>query len=188
MARRVTTKDKWKAKSWYTILAPKEFGEHEVGETPAEDANAVVGRTIEVAANDVAKGKGLNHVKLILEIEKVAGTTAKTKLAGYEVVRSYIRSIVRRRRKRIDLVKNVKIGDQKLRVKLITIAIGKCYAQQERDIRRNMEEALEESMKGKTVEEFVSAALNRELQDAIKEKTKKIFPIASVEMRKLEFL
>lgn len=188
MARRVTTQDKWKAKSWYAILAPKQFGEVEIGETPAAEAGEVVGRTVEVAANEIAKGKGLNHVKLLLEIEKVAGKTAKTKLAGYEVIRSYIRSIVRRRRKRIDLVKNVKVGDTRFRVKILVMALGKCYAQQERDIRTAMETVLDESLKGKTAEEFLGAVLDREIQEAIKEKTKKVFPVTSVEIRKIEFL
>ena len=188
MARRVTTKDKWKAKSWYTILAPKEFGEAEVGETPAADANDVVGRTVAVAANELVRGRGLNHVKLLFEIKNVAGTTAKTKLAGYEVVRSYIRSIVSRRRKRIDLVKNVTISGEKLRVKLITMVLGKCYMKQEKDIRNVMEKVLDESLKGKELSEFMTAVLNREIQDAIKEKSKKIFPISTVEIRKIDFL
>ena len=188
MARRVTTKDKWKAKAWYTILAPKEFGEVEIGETPASEAKEVVGRTVEVAANELAKGKGLNHVKLILEIENVAGTNAKTRIAGYEVVRSYIRSIVRRRRKRIDLVKDFTFDKRKLRVKLIAMAIGKCYMKQEKDMRHAMEEVLDASVKGKTVEEFIASALNREIQDAIKEKTKKVFPIGNIEIRKIQFL
>ena len=29
--RRSTTKDKWKEKSWYTIVAPSYFGEKEIG-------------------------------------------------------------------------------------------------------------------------------------------------------------
>ncbi len=186
MARRITTKDKWKAKTWYTIVAPKDFGETPVGETPASDPKMVVGRRVEVAANDVASGKGLNHVKLIFEVEKVVGTTAHTRLVGYEVVRSYIRSIVRRRRKRIDLVKDLKIGGRKLRVKLITMTAGKCYATQERDIRKVLEESLKSP--AKTVEEFMASVLSRELQGSMKEKAKKVFPITNVEIRRIEFL
>jgi small subunit ribosomal protein S3Ae len=188
MARRMTTKDKWKAKSWYTVVSPKEFGEKEVGETPAAEASEVVGRRVDVSASEIATGQRLSQVKLVLEVEKVAGSVAKTRLAGYEVARSYIRSLVRRRRRRIDLIKDYTLDGQKVRVKAITMALGKCYSSQERDIRRIMGEVLDESVKGKDVTALVQSALNREVQDAIKEKARKVFPVAGVEIRRIEFL
>ena len=40
-------KDKWKAKEWYKIHAPRMFNEAEIGETPSADPEYVIGRTAE---------------------------------------------------------------------------------------------------------------------------------------------
>ena len=154
MARRVTTKDKWKTKTWYDVVSPKEFGEVVVGETPASDSKSVVGRRVEVAGNELASGPRLNQVKLILEVEGVAGNTAKTKLVGYELANGYVRSIVRRRRKRVDLVKTVVVENKKLRIKAITMTLGKSYRTQEKEIQKIMDELITKNAESKTADEM----------------------------------
>lgn len=188
MARRVTAKDKWKSKTWFDIISPKEFGEKELGETPANEADEVIGRSIQVSGSEVAEGKRLNHVKLTFEISDVTGNKARTKLIGYDVIRSFIRSIVRRRRKRIDFVKNYELEGRKVRMKALAMTAGKCYANQEKNIRKTLEATLDEMVHGKTIGEVITMVLNREIQDAIKERTKKVFPISSIEIRKIDFL
>lgn len=188
MARRVTAKDKWKSKTWFDIISPKEFGEKEVGETPANEADDVIGRSIQVSASEVAEGKRLNHVKLTFEVSDISGNKAKTKLIGYEVIRSFIRSIVRRRRKRIDFIKNYELEGRKIRMKALAMTAGKCYANQEKNIREAIEATLDEMVQGKTVGEVITMVLNREIQDAIRSRTKKVFPMSSIEIRKIDFL
>ena len=39
-------RDTWREKSWYTIKTPVAFEDKEIGETPAKDADLVIGRTI----------------------------------------------------------------------------------------------------------------------------------------------
>jgi len=188
MARRVTTKDKWKAKAWYDLVSPKEFGEIVVGETPASDPAAVVGRRVEVAGNELASGPRLNQVKLILEVESVAGNIAKTKLAGYELANGYVRSIVRRRRKRVDLVKNVMVDNQKVRIKAIAMTLGKSYRTQQKLIQGIMDEIITKNVEGKTLDELIKSILSREIQNEIRGAAKKIFPVASVEIRRVDFI
>ena len=45
-------KDKWKAKEWYKVHAPRMFNEVEIGETPAIDVDTLYGRTVEVTVNN----------------------------------------------------------------------------------------------------------------------------------------
>lgn len=187
MARRVTTKDKWKTKKWFEILAPKEFGEKVVGETPASEAGSVMGRRMEIAASELATGPRLNQVTLTLEVDKVAGKTAKTKVVGYQMARGYIRSTVRRRRKRVDLVKNLVVDGKKIRIKAITMTLGKSYRNQMTEIQKIMNEVISEKTEGKTLEEIIGSVLSRELQEGIKERAKKVFPIVSAEIRRIEF-
>lgn len=188
MARRVTSKDKWKAKVWYEIHAPKEFGEVVVGETPASDPSLLPGRRLEVSAAEVAKGKRLHNVKLIFEITQVAGKTAKTKLAQYEILRSFLRSIVRRRRKKIELIKDYETANGKVRIKAVTVTARPCYRSQITAIREKMDELFAEEAKGRTTEELVADLLERKVQDSVREHANKVFPVAAAEVRRLEIL
>ena len=43
-ARKV--KDKWKAKEWYSLHAPRMFNESEIGETPSADPESLYGRSL----------------------------------------------------------------------------------------------------------------------------------------------
>lgn len=188
MARRVTTKDKWKSKTWYELVSPKEFGEIVVGETPASEPNDVIGRRVEVAGNELVSGPRLNQVKLMLEVEGVVGNVAKTKLAGYKLANGYIRSIVRRRRKRVDLVKTLTIDDKKIRIKVITMTLGKSYRNQQKAIQGVMDEIITKNVEGKTLDELIKSILSREIQNEIRAVAKKIFPVAIVEIRRVDFI
>ncbi len=189
MARRATTKDKWKAKTWYEIISPKDFGEKKVGETPATDANNVVGRLIKVLASEVASGPRLNQVKLLFEIETVSGKTAQTKLAGYEMARSLIRSIVRRKRTKIELIKDYTTSDnQKIRIKIVAMTVGNCYSSHEKDIRRNMEASLDTLVEGKNTVDLIKEVLAHTIQNKLKENARKIYPVAILEIRKVDFV
>jgi len=189
MGVRRPSKDKWKSKVWYEILAPPEFGEKEVGETPASDPNMVVGRRVEVFANDLTGNIRQSNMKLLLEIEKVVGKTARTRVIGYELSRSYLRSIVRRRRRKIELIKDFKTKDGKsVRVKAVAITARKCHTSQAKDIRKVMGEVIEEKVKDMSFEELIKSVLNYELQKEMRAKAHKIYPIANMEIRKIELL
>ncbi|HKZ47877.1 MAG TPA: 30S ribosomal protein S3ae, partial [Thermoplasmata archaeon] len=59
-ARKV--KDKWKAKAWYSILAPEMFNRQVVGETPAEDPGKVTGRVAEITVQDLTGDFAKMHI------------------------------------------------------------------------------------------------------------------------------
>ena len=60
---------KKKAKEWYVIVAPKVFGEIEVGETLADDPAKLLGRTVELTLDELT-GHMIrsSHTKLLLQI------------------------------------------------------------------------------------------------------------------------
>jgi len=189
MARRAANKDKWKAKTWFEITSPKDFSEKIIGETPASEANNVIGRTIKVIASEVASGPRLNQVKLLFEIESVSGKIAQTKLAGYEMARSLIRSIVRRKRTKIELIKDYTTADnQKIRIKIVAMTVGNCYSSHEKDIRKNMEATLDTLVEGKKTVELIKEILAHTVQNTLKANARKIFPVAILEIRKVDFV
>ena len=99
-----------------------------------------------------------------------------------------MRSIVRRRRKKIEWIHDYELSDGKVRIKIIAVTARVCYRSQMLDIRNKMSEELDNLTKNKTKDELVKELLERKLQEHIKEVLQKIFPIANVEVRKLEIL
>jgi len=73
-ARKV--KDKWKAKSWYNILAPSSFDNVTVSETLSDEPNKLMNRISEVSLQDITnhilnyflKSMKLKEIMLILNI------------------------------------------------------------------------------------------------------------------------
>jgi len=189
MAARRPARDKWKSKVWYEIIAPPEFGEKVIGETPASDPDLVVGRRVEVYANDLTGNIRQSNMKLLLEIFQVVGKTAKTRVIGYELSRSYLRSIVRRRRRKIELIRDFQTKDgKKVRIKAVAVTVRKCHTSQARDIRKKMGEILENRVGEMEFEELVRSIIEYRLQQEMREAAQKIYPIANMEIRKVELL
>ena len=73
-------RDTWREKSWYDIKTPVEFGEKDIGSTPARDPEFLAGRTVEVTMRELTGDFSKQYIKLQFEIDNVAGTVANTKL------------------------------------------------------------------------------------------------------------
>lgn len=190
MARpRVQSRDKWKSKIWYTLLAPEAFGEKEVGETPASDPKKVMGRIIRVPVNELTGNYRQGNMALFFQVDKVAGTTAKTKVSGFEVMRTYLYSIIRRRREKLDFVQDVQTKDgKKLRVKSVIITFGLCHARQKKALATNMKEIVNKEVENNDFETFLKHVLEYTPQKAVKKTSNVIFPVSHAEIRKIELL
>ena len=46
-------KDKWKAKSWYNVMAPDMFNRAKIAEALSDEPDKMIGRVAEVTAQDV---------------------------------------------------------------------------------------------------------------------------------------
>ena len=115
-------RDTWKEKSWYTIKTPLMFEEKEIGETPAKDADLLIGRGVEVTMRELTGDFSKQYIKLRFEIESVAGDVASTKFTGHKTTTDYVRSMIRRGTSRIDASTIVKTKDDR-RIKLHVLAV-----------------------------------------------------------------
>ena len=95
-ARRRRVRDTWKDKQWYKITTPKEFGESEIGTTPARDPNLLLRRKVEATMRELSGDFSKQYVKLRFQIYDVAGDTAHTRYMGHQVTTDYVRSMIRR--------------------------------------------------------------------------------------------
>ena len=125
-------KDKWKAKEWYKIHAPRMFNESEIGETPSADPEFVIGRTVEVTVQDLTGDFSKMHIKLKFKVTSVDGHDAKTAFIGHDLTSDYVRRLTRRRKTKTDHVVDIVTKDGfTYRIKTMSIADRRIQSSQE---------------------------------------------------------
>lgn len=189
--RRVArVKDKWATKKWFTLIAPEYFGMAEIGETPANSPELVVGRTVETTLADLT-GDTSNqnpYKKLIFKVHRVAGDKAYTKFHRFELMREYLNSLVRRRTSKIDDIIDIKTADGfRIRVKPVVFTVKRCKSSQKRAIRAISREIVLNKSSLNFVQ-FLQECILGKIPSEIYKGAKKIYPIRRVEIRKIELL
>ena len=96
-------KDKWKAKRWYSIRAPRNpWSFKMIGETLAEEDDLVIGRHYELMQNELDGDFSKMHVKIKFNVIEVVNKDALTEFIGYDLMKDHVRRLVRRERGKID--------------------------------------------------------------------------------------
>ncbi|BAD85443.1 SSU ribosomal protein S3AE [Thermococcus kodakarensis KOD1] len=187
--RAAAAKDKWKMKEWYIVYAPDFFGSKEIGLTPADDPEKVIGRVIETTLKDLTGDFTKGHVKLYFQVYDVKGQNAYTKFKGHTLARSYIRSLVRRRTTRVDGIFNITTKDgYKLRVMGMVIAYRRIQTSQERAIRKIIQDIIYKKAEELNFADFVLQSVNGQIASEIAKEARKIYPIKRAEVRKIKVL
>ena len=182
-------RDKWRAKVWYTIIAPPTFSSKEIGMTPADDPEKVVGRTAETTLYDLTGNFKKMHVKLYFKINRVQGTNAYTRFIGHDMTTDYIRRMIRRRRSRIDSIFNVQTSDgYRMRVKVLTVPDRRIKSSIKSEIRKAIQNHLTEKAKSMVFSEYVKYILSDESVKDLTKILKSIYPLRRIEIRKSEVL
>ncbi|MFW9923396.1 MAG: 30S ribosomal protein S3ae [Candidatus Thorarchaeota archaeon] len=182
-SRRVV--DKFSLKTWYTVHAPRIFGEDEVAETPAADPEYVKGRAITTSMMDLTGDYKKMHVKLTFRVNDVKGDHAYTRFDGHEYTRDYLRSMVRRRRTRVDGIFNVITKDgAKVRVSVIALTPFRCKASHEHGIREAMFDVVSKRAQKMSFEKYVKDLIGGKLATEIYKRVKKIHPVQNVDIWK----
>jgi len=186
---RVTVKDKWKLKKWFTVLAPPMFGSVPIGTTPADKEWKLLGRVFEVTLFDLTGDFSQHHIHLYFQVYEVKDTTAYTRFKGHELARDYIKSIIRRKSSKIQAIVDVTTKDgYGLRVTGVVLTTYRCKTSQKKAIRKIMMKILTERAANMTLEEYVKAMIFGKLALEIMEQAKKIYPIRKVEIYKSKLL
>ncbi len=182
-------RDKWRAKVWYTIMAPPTFSSKEIGMTPADNPDKVVGRTAETTLYDLTGNFKKMHVKLYFKINRVQGTNAYTRFVGHDMTSDYIRRMIRRRRSRIDTIFNVQTSDgYRMRIKVLTVPDRRIKSSIKSGIRKAIQDHLTEKARGMVFSEYVKYILSDESIKDLTKVIKPIYPVRRIEIRKSEVL
>lgn len=182
-------RDKWKAKEWYKIHAPRMFNETEIGETPSADAAWLMGRTTEVTVHDLTGDFSKMHIKLKFKVNEVSGLDVKTVFTGMDLTSDYVRRLTRRKKTKTDHVVDVRTKDGYLvRVKPMSIADKRIQSSQEAAMRAIMTESLHVMAKDMTISELVKSVISGDMAKEISRDCRIIIPIKRIEIRKTEIL
>ena len=180
-------KDKWKAKEWYNVHAPKMFNEMVIGETPAADPELLIGRTAEVTVQDITGDFSKMHIKLKFKITGTDGHEAKTAFIGHDLTSDYVRRLTRRKKTKTDHVVDVVTFDNyTVRIKTMSIAERRIQSSQEEGMRHIIGVPLVEMASNMTLSEIVKAVISGDLAKDIAKACRVVIPIKRIEIRKTE--
>lgn len=184
-ARKV--KDKWKAKQWYTIVAPAAFNQTTLAESPAEAPEQIIGRIATTTMQDLIGDFKLMHVKLNFQVTAVNGNRAETRFIGHSFTSDYLRRLVRRNHSKITLVIDVKTKDEALiRIKPILVTEHRAQASQQNELRRICTDILAGSAARNGLGAFVREMLDGTLTNQLFKEARKIYPLRKAELQKSE--
>ncbi|MDY6764807.1 MAG: 30S ribosomal protein S3ae [Halobacteria archaeon] len=184
MSSRQVSKSR-RGKTWYKILASEEFDRKKLGETPADEPEKLMGRTIETTLGEIKNDLSENNTKVKFQVVEIGSDTVYTDFTGHELTRDYLRSLVRRGTSKIGDNLVVRTSDDYLvRVQPVAFTAKKCDASQLKEIRRIMNEMVRKSAEEHRFEEFLDAMVSGRLSSAIYNEAKKIYPLRRVEIQK----
>jgi len=182
---RERVKDSWSAKKWFTVLAPTYFGNVEIGLTPADRPEKVIGRVMEATLYDITGDFSLIHVKLYFRIIDVSGEVAQTEFYGHEFTRDYLKSLVRRGTSKVDGIFDVVTKDGRaLRVYPVAFTINRIKTSQEKIIRNVMGEVVEKKAEQLNYGEYAQEVVLGKIASEIYNLARKIVPLRKCEVWK----
>jgi len=182
-------RDKWRSKTWYTVVAPSYFGNVELGAIPADEPEKLIGRVIEATLYDVTGDFSHQYLKLYFQVTQVEGKTARTMFKGHEYSRDYLRSLVRRRTTKVDGIFNVSTKDgYRFRIAVCAFTLSRIKTSQERAIRKIMAKIVEEKSAALTMDQFVQEMVLGKIASDIYNEARKIVPLRHVGVRKSKLL
>ena len=179
--------DTWKLKKWFAVYAPKQFNDVMIGEMPANDEKAALGRKIEVGLDLLTKNPSHAYTNVVLRVVNVEGAAAHTNLVSMNLLYSYVRSLVRRYKSIATSVLPVSTKDgRKMVFKMLVITRQRATHSRISGIRKEMEEYTTKYARETDISDILSAVIEGKMQADLAAKLKHITPISRVEVRALE--
>lgn len=185
MSTKRRVRDKWRGKDWYSIVAPPYFGGTDLGTVPSDEASRLVGRVVDATLYDLTNDFAHQYLKMSFQVSDIEGKTARTIFKGHEYSRDYLRSLVRRRTTRIDVILTVTTKDAyKVRVAVCAFTLTRIRTTQEHAIRALMRKIVEEKGKNLTFDQFVQEVVLGKIASDVYNEAKKVAPLRHVGIRK----
>jgi small subunit ribosomal protein S3Ae len=184
-SKKKRVKDKWRSKDWYSIISPPYFGGSELGSVPADESSKLVGRVVDSTLYDLTNDFAHQYLKMFFQVSEVEGKIARTIFKGHEYSRDYLRSLVRRRTTRVDIIDNIITKDgYQLRLAVSAFSLARIRTTQEHALRAIMKKIVEGKAKELTFDQYVQEMVLGKIASDIYNEAKKVTPLRHVGIRK----
>ncbi|MEK6970513.1 MAG: hypothetical protein AABW68_02345 [archaeon] len=178
--------DKWKTKKWFTVLAPPMFNNVVLGQTPAEEPENVMNRTVAVSAREITGNIKKSQLMLQFRVNNVQGLNAYTHLASIMVQPSSVRRLVRRRTSKVESVDDVTCKDGvRARVKSVALVANQISAPKRAQVRVLLREGVQAVAAQHDYEALLQQFVTGEPIGGVVEKARKIAPMKRVDVLKV---
>ena len=183
-------KDKWKAKRWFSIRAPRNPWSFKViGETIAEEEALLVGRPYEIMQNELDGDFTKMHVKLKFRISDVVGNDAITEFIGHDVMKDFVRRQIRRDRGKIDDTIDVVTDDGFfVRIKPFIVTRSNVKASQKSETRSVARDVVLKFCAKSTWINVQKALMDGSLEESVSNAISKIQPVRTVFFRRSQLI
>jgi small subunit ribosomal protein S3Ae len=183
-------KDKWKAKRWYNIRAPRfPWNYQQIGETLGEADENILGRIYEMTQQEFDGDFTKMHVKLRFRVTDVVGSDALTQFIGHQHQNDYTRRQIRRYRGKVDGVYDAVTTDGYLiRLKTLVITDRRIQTSIKQAIRAISKDVILGYAAKSTFAKLQKGMLGSELEEALKEALKPISRVRSAVVRKSQLM
>ena len=183
-------RDKWKAKRWYTIRAPRNPWSFKIiGETLAEEPEQLIGRTYDIMQNELDGDFSKMHVQAVFRITEAVGGDELTQFIGHNVQKDHIRRQIRRDRGKVDDTVDVVTEDgYYVRFKPLLISRSRVKSSQKSAMRASAKEKILTMGASSTWIQLQKSVLDGTMEAAIKESVSKVSPVRTVMIRRSQLL
>lgn len=180
---------KAKGKEWFTIVAPKIFGEKDIGKTLTAEPEKLINRILSLSAIELINDLGKYHLKFKFRIVKLDGNRAITEFEGSECLQDYISRMVLTRVRRIDAVQDLKTKDgTMMRVKALATISKKATSSVEKVVRLLIYQLVKDEVEKSTLEQFIRKVISNDLKTKVLRESRSIYPMRNFEIRKIEVI
>ena len=183
-------KDKWKAKRWYNIRAPRQPWNFKIiGETLGEEDALLIGRMYEMTQQELDGDFSKMNVKIKFRVTEIIGQDAITEFAGHEVLKDHVRRQVRRYRGKIDDVIDAITDDgYYVRLKPFIVTQNRVKTSQKQAVRDACRNILLQTAASNTWVSLQKMILSGELEQQIEQASRKVVSVRSVILRKSQLV
>jgi len=183
-------KDKWKAKRWYSIRAPRNpWSFKAIGETLAEEEDLLIGRQFEIMQNELDGDFTKMHVKIKFRITEVVGNDAITEFIGHDVMKDFVRRQIRRDRGKIDDTIDVVTEDGFfIRIKPFVVTRSSVKASQKQESRNVARDVVVKFCAKSTWINVQKALMDGSLEESVTKAISKIQPVRAVFFRRSQLI
>ena len=178
-----------KKKKWVQILAPKEFKNIEIGETYVENPENSVGKTIQTNLMSITRDpkKQSNNIKF--RITEFKNNVLNTEVMNISMQTAQLKRTTRKDKIKIEdsFVVNTK-DNKKVRIKPILLTKTLTSNSKLTAIRKSTREIVSKIAEQTSFHQFLNDIISGQLLKAIKNDNRKIYPLASCTIKKVERL